>query len=164
MVKADIKRYLSKCFNDKSIVVSVLVILGIVLLFNYVRKNSSTMEFFTNTDNYYGFSKNKCVTENQNADLLLNDWYPVHKPNAMWSNEDVSTQFRNNPVFPANSLYTNNIQKWRLPNNGLCMPPGICGNFYAKKDVEYQNEPCKPPMSDVQNPRVNFYTSMPDRT
>jgi hypothetical protein len=163
MAKANIKRYLSNCFKDKSIVVCVIVILGIVMLFNYLSKNSNVMESFVNTDHYYKFSEKKTVTEDPNADLLLSDWYPIHKPNAMFSNQDVSTQYKNNPVFSADSLFSNNIQKWRIPENGLCMPPGICGNVYAQKEVTYQNEPCKPPMSDVQNPRVNFYTSNPDR-
>lgn len=163
MVKVNIKRYLSNCFKDKSIVICVIVILGIVMLFNYLNKNSNIMESYTNTNNYYKFSESKAVSEDPNTDLLLNGWYPIHKPNAMFSNEDVSTQYKNYPKFSANSLFSNNIQKWRMPENGTCMPPGICGNMYARKEVTYQNEPCKPPMSDAVNPRVNFYTSSPDR-
>ena len=75
----------------------------------------------------------------------------------------INTKSKNYPILPINSVYSNNIQKWSIPNNGLCMPPGICGNVYGRKKVEYSKEPVNPPLYDVKNPRVNFYTSEPDR-
>ena len=71
MVKVNIKRYLSNCFKDKSIVICVIVILGIVMLFNYLNKNSNIMESYTNTNNYYKFSESKAVSEDPNTDLLF---------------------------------------------------------------------------------------------
>lgn len=103
----------------------------------------------------------KCLEEKK--DTLLGDWYPVNQPNPQFSNKNQESQYNNYPLLSASSLYSNNTKYWRQPSNGTCQPPGICGSFYNNIDINIEKEPDMPPMSDVKNPRVNFYTSNPDR-
>tara|TARA_Y100000992_G_scaffold302651_1_gene277971 strand:+ start:6104 stop:6562 length:459 start_codon:yes stop_codon:yes gene_type:complete len=142
----------------KKILVDNWVFLAVILLIGIIGSLYFQKEGFDSISKEIG-NRPSTFSDNPNDDLLLADWYPVHKPNPQFSNQTEATQYLNKPIFSANSVYNNNIEKWREPSNGSCMPPGICGNFYSDKKVEYKNEPCKPPMYSKTNPRVNFYLS-----
>lgn len=88
--------------------------------------------------------------------LLLNDWYPSHKPTPEISGIPQWIQYKNYPIFPAHSTHINNIKQWRQPNNGQCTPNGLCGKFYDNRKVTLPNPPKCPGFSKL---RVNFYNS-----
>ena len=94
---------------------------------------------------------------------LLGDWYPVNQPNPQFSNKNQEEQYHNYPLLSTSSLYSNNTKYWKQPSNGGCQPPGMCGKFHNDIEINIEKEPEMPPMSDVSNPRVNFYTSGPNR-
>ena len=94
---------------------------------------------------------------------LLGDWYPVNDPNPQFSNDNQEDQYKNLPILGANSLYSNNTKYWKQPSNGGCQPPGICQKFYKNKEITFDELPQMPPMTDEKNPRVNYFTSSPNR-
>lgn len=90
-------------------------------------------------------------------DLILNPWYPKHKPEPELSFEPQWKQYKNYPVFPARSNQTNNIKYWRQPNNGQCSPNNFCGKYYDDWKVEL---PCPPQCPGFdKDVRVNYYNS-----
>ena len=152
--------------NKKENLLKNCTILGLILIAGLLGSF-----YFSNIEN---FQDNKIkrnvswqnmhpVNEKIDNDLLLKNWYSPHQPNPRFSNMNQEEQFRNAPIFPANVLWSNNILKWRLPENGECQPPGICGEFYERLEQEYTPPPKPPPMYDESNPRINFYTSCPNR-
>lgn len=147
-----------KLFSHGWILLALLLIIG-------VAGSVYSMPFvegYTNNSNYFKKDTSlDCLKDKQYT--LLGDWYPVHSPNPQFSDKDQSSQYKNYPTLPSNSLYSNNTKYWKQPSNGGCQPPGVCGAFYDNLDVKVEKEPSPPPMSDVVNPRVNFYTSQPDR-
>ena len=87
--------------------------------------------------------------------LLLDGWYPIHKPNAQLSDMSMQTQFVNYPVFPAHSMNINNLKQWRKPNNGQCAPPDLCGDVYDDRKVVLPKQPAVPGFDN--GIRVNYY-------
>lgn len=112
-------------------------------------------------DNFEQETYLKCEEEKKGT--LLGDWYPVNQPNPQFSNKNQESQYHNYPLLSSSSLYSNNTQYWKQPSNGGCQPPGMCGKFYNDIEIDIKKEPNMPPMTDVTNPRVNFYTSLPNR-
>lgn len=140
------------------------ILLALLLLVGVAGSIYATpfVEGYTNNSNLFKQdSRLDCLEKKRGT--LLGDWYPVHSPNPQFSNKNQEDQYKNYPILPSNSLYSNNTKYWREPSNGGCQPPGLCGAFYDKLNIELEKEPPQPPMSDVVNPRVNFYTSNPDR-
>jgi len=86
--------------------------------------------------------------------LLLDNDDPEHKPKPELSCQSYSTQYVNYPVFPADSMHSNNIRYWKKPTNGQCAPPELCGKVYDKKHI---NKPIKIPNPGFNCRRVNFY-------
>lgn len=87
--------------------------------------------------------------------MLLDGWYPLHKPSPGISDLSMETQYVNYPIFPAHSMNINNLKQWRKPNNGQCSPPDLCGNVYGDRKVEL---PMQPPVPGFDNgTRVNYY-------
>lgn len=87
--------------------------------------------------------------------LLLDDWYPIHKPYPKPSELNENEQYTNYPVFSASSTKINNIKQWRVPNNGKCEPPNLCGDFYDAREITLPTPAKMPGFTD--NIRVNFY-------
>ena len=132
-------------------VILFLSLLGSVLFYN-------TEPFAVQMKKSYSNSSLP-VSEEPNQGLLLNGWYPVHKPSPQFSKETQEQQYKNSPVFDSNSIQNNNIRHWKQPTNGECSPPGICGNFYEDLPLEAPVKPASPPLSGNDTPRVNYYTS-----
>ncbi len=87
--------------------------------------------------------------------LLLDQWYPIHKPKVAISDMTMEKQYVNYPIFPAHSLNINNLKQWRKPNNGKCSPPGLCGNVYNDRKVVLPKQPIAPGFDN--GIRVNYY-------
>ena len=51
---------------------------------------------------------------------------------------------------------TNNVRDWATPDNGSCMPAGMCGALYAPKAPEEYKVPDPLPLSHPSR-RVGFY-------
>ena len=92
---------------------------------------------------------------NPKGGLLLDGWYPIHKPSVGLSDMTMQTQYVNYPIFPAHSLNINNLKQWRKPNNGQCSPPDLCGNVYNDRKVVLPQQPPVPGFND--GTRVNYY-------
>lgn len=147
-----------KLFSHGWILLALLLLIG-------VAGSIYTIPFVEGYTNNSKFFKQNTTLDSlkDKQSTLLGDWYPVHSPNPQFSDKDQEEQYKNYPILPSNSLYSNNTKYWRQPSNGSCQPPGVCGAFYDNLDIEIEKIPSPPPMSDVVNPRVNFYTSHPDR-
>ena len=103
-----------------------------------------------------GFENFGLMPESVNSGVLLQGWYPTHNPKPEFSRLDEEEQYKNYPVFKADSPYNNNIRYWRKPNNGKCSPAGMCGNFYSFKKTKI---PPMPPCLGFSQSRVNYYNS-----
>lgn len=92
-------------------------------------------------------------------ELLLYNDYTVAADGGGISPLNASDIYTEYPVFPADSLETNNIRYWSQPDNGTCTPPEMCGGLYAptKQNIP---PPAKPPSWNEVEPRVNFYASI----
>lgn len=53
---------------------------------------------------------------------------------------------------------TNNVREWVTPDNGSCMPAGMCGALYAPKTPAEYVVPSPIPLNDPAR-RVGFYGS-----
>ena len=143
-----------KLFLNGWILLALILVVGVagsLYSIPYIEGYKNKNDLFENQGNL------KCLEEKKYT--LLGDWYPVNEPNPQFSNKDQESQYHNFPLLSSSSLYSNNTQYWRQPNNGGCQPPGICGKFYKDIDIDIKKEPNMPPMTDVSHPRVNFYTS-----
>ena len=122
------------------------------------------IEPFNNLKTYkqnINYNNHKCHSNKLEDDVLLSDTYEINEPRPQFSNLNEQYQFKYADINESNSLESNNKRYRSLPTNGLCNPPGICGNFYKEKQVK-KDEPVKPPpMYDEENPRVNFFLSKP---
>ena len=118
--------------------------------------------------NYFGFPKPALegmsnlkpgLAYTDQPDVLLRCDYPL-KPNPGVSTETPSSLQKYKPIFPINSMTTNNIRYWATPNNGGCMPTDMCDGIYDKKTISIPNPP---PMLGWGNEiRVNYYASNPN--
>ena len=133
----------------------VVGVMGSVYSIPYIEgyKNNSTL--------FEQQTSLKCLDDKKYT--LLGDWYPVNNPNPQFSNDNQEDQYNNFPILAANSLYSNNTKYWKQPSNGGCQPPGICQKFYKNKDITFDEQAQMPPMTDEKNPRVNYFTSSPNR-
>ena len=83
---------------------------------------------------------------------LLHESYYVKKyPKLDKSTKDI---YKNYPIYPSNSLKSNNIRYWDSPTNGRCTPPDFCMSIYNKTIQFIPQEPINP---GFQKKRVNFY-------
>jgi hypothetical protein len=159
--------------DDKMIVIGLLIIVIIIMLMYGSRNSSAPHKQHKErkkilpgvptphqnilpgvpTPPKEGF-ENYGILPNVEADVLLQDWYPVHQPKPSFSDLTQEQQYHNYPAFKANSKYNNNIQYWRKPNNAQCSPGGICGNFYDFKKTEI---PPPAPCPGFSHSRVNYY-------
>jgi len=147
---------------NKNVLSNSWILLAAILLIGVIGSfyQNSSVEGY---DNYYKQDTSiKCLEEKKGT--LLGDWYALHSPKPQFSDKDMSEQYKNYPTLPINSLYSNNTKYWKTPSNGLCQPPGMCGAFYADREITLDKEPKMPPLTDVVNPRVNYYTSAPTRS
>lgn len=107
----------------------------------------------------YGYGIREAFTTRDASEvpskLLLKDWYPEHKPDATYSDEQFGTQWINYPIFPAHSTKINNLKQWRKPNNGQCIEPEMCGNVYEDRKVVLPQQPEVPGFN--KGLRVNYY-------
>lgn len=107
----------------------------------------------------YGYGLRESFTTRDASEvsskLLLEDWYPVNKPNATYSDEQFDTQWVNYPIFPAHSKNINNLKQWRKPNNGQCIEPTMCGNVYKDRKVKLPQQPEVPGFNN--GIRINYY-------
>ena len=158
--------------DDKMIVIGLLIIVIIVMLMYGSRSSSeSHKQHKEHQKNLPGVPtphqkilpgvptpkegfENYGILPNVETDVLLQDWYPTHKPKPIFSDLTQEQQYQNYPAFKANSKYNNNIQYWRKPNNGQCNPGGICGNFYDFKETKI---PPPAPCPGFSQSRVNYY-------
>tara|TARA_B100001093_G_scaffold59033_1_gene49850 strand:+ start:3628 stop:4089 length:462 start_codon:yes stop_codon:yes gene_type:complete len=143
-----------KLFLNGWILLALILVLGVagsLYSIPYIEGYKNKNELLENQGNL------KCLEEKRYT--LLGDWYPVNDPNPQFSDKDQESQYYNYPLLSSSSLYSNNTKYWKEPSNGGCQPPGICGKFYKNIDIDIKKEPNMPPMTDVSNPRVNFYTS-----
>lgn len=148
-----------KLFLNGWILLALILVVGVagsLYSIPYIEGYKNKNDFLENQGDL------KCLEEKRYT--LLGDWYPVNDPNPQFSNKDQESQYYNYPLLSSSSLYSNNTKYWKQPSNGGCQPPGVCGKFYKNIDINIEKEPDMPPMSDVTNPRVNFYTSSPQRT
>jgi len=53
---------------------------------------------------------------------------------------------------------TNNVRDWVTPDNGSCMPAGMCGALYAPKTPAEYNVPQPLPLNHPER-RVGFYAA-----
>jgi len=103
-----------------------------------------------------GFANSYSELSTNQTDVLLEGWYPTHKPTPQLSDLTSAEQYKNYPAFSADSIYNNNIREWRKPNNGKCNPSGFCGNFYDFKEPQPSE---LLPTPGFSNSRVNYYIS-----
>lgn len=89
--------------------------------------------------------------------VLLDGWYPTHKPQPMVSDLNEQDQYKNYPIFPAHSTLINNFRQWRKPTNGKCVRADMCGDFYDDREVTLP-ENVEMPGFD-KGLRVNFYNT-----
>ena len=91
--------------------------------------------------------------------LLKND-FPLKNPPQFQVDNTYSMLWKEDPdaVLGSYAQVTNNV-KYRLdPNNGSCVPAGMCNSFYNKKKPTQHNPPCSPPkLSEDKGVRVNYY-------
>ena len=87
--------------------------------------------------------------------LLLNSWYPLHQPKPTVSKLESSDQYVNYPIFPAHSIYINNLRQWYKPNNGTCSRAEMCGDVYDNRKVTLPEEVEMPGFD--KGIRVNYY-------
>ena len=89
--------------------------------------------------------------------LLMND-YPLKSilPGEGISTNDAEDNYPLYPTFKANSLKTNNIRYWEIPDNGLCSRAEMCETLYNKKYIKQQT--ILPPKNNA-GIRVNYYNS-----
>jgi hypothetical protein len=87
--------------------------------------------------------------------LLLEDWYPLHKPEPTISSLNNIDQYVNYPLFSSDYNNINNLRQWRKPNNGKCNPAKICGNFYADREITMPTPVPSPGFN--KGLRVNYY-------
>ena len=122
------------------------------------------IEPFNNLKTYkqnVNYNNHKCHSNKLEEDVLLSDTYDIYEPRPQFSNLNVEYQFKYVDINESNSLESNNKRERSLPTNGMCRPPGICGNFYKEKKVKQEEPVNPPPMYDEENPRVNFFLSKP---
>jgi hypothetical protein len=89
------------------------------------------------------------------SQLLLEKWYPLHKPKPTVSDLESSDQYVNYPIFPAHSVHINNLRQWRKPNNGTCSRAEMCGDVYDNRKVTLPTEAEMPGFN--KGIRVNYY-------
>ena len=87
----------------------------------------------------------------------MND-YPLKSilPGEGISTNDAEDNYPLYPTFKANSLKTNNIRYWEIPDNGLCSRAEMCETLYNKKYIKQQT--ILPPKNNA-GIRVNYYNS-----
>ena len=133
----------------------ITLIGGFYYKINQIEPFNNLKTYKANT-NYYN---HKCHSNKLKDDVLLSDTYELYEPRPQFSNLNVESQFEYVDVNEINSLDSNNKRDRELPTNGMCRPPGICGNFYKEKQVKKTKPPPPPPMYSENNPRVNFFLS-----
>lgn len=89
------------------------------------------------------------------------DSYPYTKYKVIDKN-NYSSNWRHYPVFSVGSYeqITNNLKYYKNPDNGLCAPAELCGDFY--RDVYTKSNIIKPLPSVQDDPtkiRVNYYNT-----
>ena len=124
-----------------------LIVVAIIVLYSYGIKES-----FENMDS---LSNKSLHPDKYPSDVLLADWYPKHKPSPTISKLNEEHQYKNYPIFSAHSAQNNNLRQWRKPNNGRCVRPENCGNFYENRKITLPVE-SKMPGFD-KGVRVNYY-------
>lgn len=89
------------------------------------------------------------------------DSYPFTKYKIV-DKDDYSSNWKYYPVFTVGSYeqITNNLKYYKNPDNGLCAPAELCGDFY--RDIHTKSNIIKPLPPVQENPskiRVNFYNT-----
>ena len=139
--------------KTRKIIFNVILILATIVFSSYLVVffiKSYTNEPFTNlTPGNY-----PCTVDT----IPLEGWYTAKK-DANVSDKPIYQQYKDYPVYSADSTENNNKRLWESPDNGKCTPSDFCGEFYEKQHVvEKGNVP--PPTGNGK--RVNYYDSTKD--
>lgn len=89
------------------------------------------------------------------------DSYPYTKYKVV-DKDNYSSNWIHYPVFTVGSYeqITNNLKYYKNPDNGLCAPAELCGDFY--KDVYTKSNiitPLPPVQDDPNRIRINYYNT-----
>ena len=131
----------------------VIVALAIPVL---LKKNPMQMlEGYSN----YNLAATMGKYPNAQTSVLVQDTYPAIGKNQL-SNATAADIWREYPVFEVGSYeqITNNIRYPNTPDEGTCMPAGMCNALYDKKTIGNNYVTPLPPVNiATTGTRVNYY-------
>jgi len=97
---------------------------------------------------------------NAQTDVLLQDTYPSIGQNQI-SNNSAQDIWKHYPSFTVGSYdqLTNNIRYPDNPDEGTCMPAGMCGALYHDKQIGNNYITQLPPVNPDCGTRVGYYST-----
>lgn len=110
-----------------------------------------------------GFTLDKASGKYPNAqyEVLVQDSFPItHKVGVVDANG--ASLYKSYPVFQVGSFkqLTNNLRFWKSPDNGTCMPAGMCGTLYqSKRNKSNVVKPLPPVCISTDGARVGYWNT-----
>ena len=131
----------------------LVVALGIPIMLN-IRNPMQLLEGFSN---YTLAGANGAYPEAQTS-VLVQDTYPAIGKNQI-SNVSAEAIWQDYPTFEVGSYdqITNNIRYPDQPDNGTCMPAGMCNALYHKKNIGNNYVMPLPPVAIGCGARVGYF-------
>lgn len=131
----------------------LVVALGIPIVLNM----RNPMQLLEGYSNYTLAGANGPYPEAQTS-VLVQDTYPAIGKNQL-SNDTAADIWREYPVFEVGSYdqITNNIRYPDQPDEGTCMPAGMCNALYYKKKIGNNYVMPLPPVATDCGTRVGYF-------
>jgi hypothetical protein len=131
----------------------LVIALGIPILLN-IRNPMQLLEGFSN----YTLDRAKGAYPEAQTSILVQDTYPAIGKNQL-SNDTAANIWQDYPTFEVGSYaqITNNLRYPDQPDDGTCMPAGMCNALYYKKNIGSNYVMPLPPVPLNCGRRVGYF-------
>ena len=135
-------------------VIVLIIIINIMLPFFNSHLSSMMSEGFSKYNTILNTGKYPSITK----ELLVQDTFPTTPDKSITTN-DYSDVWTDYPVFKLGSFaqITNNLKHMRSPDIGTCIPAGMCGALYERRDNKSNYAVVLPSVVNDGRVRVNYY-------